>query len=168
MPEQKRKQVVPSIGLRRTASQRPSLRLQWPRTSSAKRLLAAKGRLQNILQLLWKEYRQPAAEVEVNFVDEVTICRLHQEFFDDASPTDIITFDLGLAPDATRRAALCICVEAALGHAARYRISPEVEIQRLVIHGVLHLLGYDDQSPAQRRRMRRRERQVMALVANKE
>jgi probable rRNA maturation factor len=129
-------------------------------------LLPAKGRLQHILQLLWKEYRQPAAEVEVNFVDEVTICRLHQEFFDDVSPTDIITFDLGLAPDATRRAALCICVEAAMRHAARYRVSPEVEIQRLVIHGVLHLLGYDDQSPAQRRRMRRREHQVLTLIAN--
>jgi probable rRNA maturation factor len=131
-------------------------------------LLPAKARLQRALQLLWKEYRQSDAEVEVNFVDEATICRLHQEYFDDASMTDIITFDLGRAPDATRRAALCICVEAAARHAVRYHISPEAEIQRLVIHGVLHLLGYDDHSPAQRRRMRRRELQIMRRVAKKE
>jgi probable rRNA maturation factor len=131
-------------------------------------LLPAKSRLQKVLQKLWKEYRQPAADVEINFVEEATMCRLHQEFLHDASPTDIITFDLGPAPDRTRLAALFICVEMAVRHAARYRVSPVVELQRLVIHGILHLLGYDDRSPARRRQMRRRENQVLELLAKKE
>jgi rRNA maturation RNase YbeY len=39
------------------------------------------------------------------------------------------------------------------------------ELDRLIIHGVLHLLGYDDHEPAQRRRMRARENRILAQLA---
>lgn len=138
------------------------LRLQWPRAS---RVLPAKRRLQEVLQRVWDEHDQPAAAVEVNFVDEATISRLHREYLDDPSPTDIITFDLGRAPDQSRVAALYICTAAARRHAARFRVTPGEEIRRLVIHGVLHLLGYHDHSPQQRRKMRRRENRVLKLLS---
>ena len=98
---------------------RPPLRLRFSQASPARRRLRDQKRLQNTLQEIWGEYDQPAAEVEVNVVGIDEICRLHQEYLGDPSPTDIITFDLGFAPDRSRLAALYICAEVAERHAPR-------------------------------------------------
>ncbi len=121
-------------------------------------------RLQKVLREIWTAHGQPAAEVEVNLVDVQVICRLHQDYLGDPSPTDIITFDLGFLPDQSRLAALFICCEEADRQARRYRVAPSEEVRRLVVHGVLHLLGYGDHTPAERRQMRRRENQILSLV----
>ncbi len=147
---------------------RPSLRLKFSRSAPTRRLLPDSKRLQKVLQDIWSEHGQPPAEVEVNFVDANTICRLHQEYLGDPSPTDIVTFDLGETPNHFRLAALYICLEVAGQHARRYRASFAEEIRRLVIHGILHLLGYDDRSTAARRQMRRRENQILKLVTQHE
>lgn len=143
------------------------LRLRWPRSATARKLLPGKERLQALLQKIWAEHHQPAGEIEVNVVDEKTIRRLHEEFLGTAAATDIITFDLGLAPDHTRIAALYLCAEVAARHAARYRVALATEMQRLMIHGILHLLGYDDRSAAQRRSMRRRENRILQRLSSR-
>ncbi|MDZ7265763.1 MAG: rRNA maturation RNase YbeY [candidate division KSB1 bacterium] len=118
-----------------------------------------------LLQQLWQRHGAPAAEVEVQFVDEAMICRLHEQFLQDPSPTDIITFDLGVTPAGTRLAQLCLCPAVAARHARRFRTTLRHELHRLIVHGILHLLGYDDHDPAGRRRMRERERIVLRQLA---
>jgi probable rRNA maturation factor len=162
MPEQKKKPLVPSG--KPGSTPHPGLRLQFSR-ATRRQLLPDKKRLQEILQRTWWEQHQPDAHVEVNFVDEETICLLHQNFLGDPSATDVITFDLGLTPEKIRLAALYICIGAAKRHAARYRVTLGAEVQRLIIHGILHLLGYNDHSPAQRRQMRRHENRILRLLA---
>lgn len=118
------------------------------------------------MQKLWQAHGAAAAEVEIQFIDEPAMCALHEQFLRDPSPTDIITFDLGMTPEQRRLASLCICPAVAQRHARRFKTTLPRELDRLIIHGVLHLLGYDDHEPAQRRRMRARENDILAQLAN--
>lgn len=140
------------------------LRLKLPRTASARRLLGKSDRLIAELRALWAEHEDTAAEVEVNFVDEPTMQTLHADYLDDASATDIITFDLGVSPEGARLGALYICPEVAKRFAARYKATPKREAQRLIAHGILHLLGYDDHSLHDKRRMRAAENKILARI----
>ena len=54
-----------------------------------------------------------------------------------------------------------VSAETALACAARYKSTPEDELLRYVIHGTLHLVGYDDATPRQRAAMRRKERKYL-------
>ncbi len=142
------------------------LRLKLPRTAQARRLLLQRDRLVLALQETWREHSADPAEIEVAFIDEPSIQRLHYDYLQDPSSTDIITFDLGLSPEQIRLGALYICPEVAERHASKFKTSTQKEAQRLIAHGILHLLGYDDHSPADRRRMRRREKKILALIAH--
>lgn len=122
-------------------------------------------KLAALLQEIWQAHGASAAEVEIHFVDEAAISALHGQFLHDPSPTDIITFDLGVSPDQRRLATLCICPAVAQRHARRFKTTLPRELERLIIHGILHLLGYDDHEPAQRRRMRARENRLLARLA---
>ena len=142
------------------------LHLKLPRTAQAQRLLGKRERLVAALRALWNEHESTPAEIEVTFVGEAEMQTLHYEYLDDASSTDIITFDLGLSPEGKRLGALYICPEVAKRFAARYKIPAQQEVHRLLAHGVLHLLGFDDHSPQDKRRMRRAENKFLARLAS--
>lgn len=143
------------------------LSLKLPRTAQARTLLPRRESLLSVLQEEWLAHRADAAQLEVYFVDESTIRQLHQDYLNDPSPTDIITFDLGLTPEQVRLGALYICPEVAKRYAAKRNLAVAEEIQRLIAHGVLHLLGYDDRSLQQKRRMRRAENKILARLGMK-
>lgn len=83
-------------------------------------------------------------EIEVNLVDDATIARVHAEFLGDDSPTDVITFHHG---------EILLSVETACRQALELRTSKGKELALYLIHGLLHLAGYDDHEPDQRREM---------------
>ncbi|MGH7451454.1 MAG: rRNA maturation RNase YbeY [bacterium] len=146
----------------------PELRRQWPRLLTK---LEAR-RLSQTLDEIWRAHAATATHLEVNFVDVKMISALHRDFLQDNSPTDVITFDLGVTPASERIAAIVICVPVAKRYAERYRVPLRKELQRLVIHGALHLLGFDDHTAVEKRRMRYYEnktlQQVRALAQRKE
>ncbi len=75
--------------------------------------------------------------------------------------TDVITFELERTKTAIE-SELYISVERALENARRFKRMAEEEIVHLVIHGVLHLAGYMDKTPPERKQMRKRERWYLA------
>ncbi len=141
-----------------------ALHLKLPRTTIAQRLLGNRARVVAALRALWAAHEETPAEVEIIFVDEPTIQKLHDDYLHDASSTDIITFDLGVSPEGARLGALYICPEVAKRFAARYKVTLGQELHRLIAHGILHLLGYDDHSPQDKRRMRREENKILARI----
>jgi rRNA maturation RNase YbeY len=70
--------------------------------------------------------------------------------------TDVLTFDLGV-----NAGEIIICPQAALSNAKRYQTSTENEIILYVIHGILHLAGYDDHRPKDTLKMRRMESRLL-------
>lgn len=109
-------------------------------------------------------------EVCIHFVDTPTICALHADFFNDPTPTDCISFPMDDSREATGYHAMgdvFVCPETALQYTQRKGGDPYHEITLYVIHGLLHLLGYDDIAPDERKAMRAAEKKCLTNIAKK-
>ena len=101
------------------------------------RLIAGWEEVFQFLKGIGKGGIRELSVIEVTLLDDDEMSRLHGEFLDDATSTDVITFDHG---------ELLIGVEVAARQASGFGSSPDREISLYGIHGMLHLSGYDDQS----------------------
>jgi probable rRNA maturation factor len=99
--------------------------------------------------------------LNIVFVDDASITRLNKQFHHREGSTDILTFDYGTG-EVTGE--LVISVEHAVAQAKRFRSTPSRELALYVIHGILHLHGYDDLSPRPRARIRAAERRLLTRL----
>ncbi len=93
--------------------------------------------------------------VNVVLSDDNYLRQVNRKFLNHDYTTDVISFDLG--ENGIIDGEIYISVDRARIQAKRYRISLEREILRLIVHGVLHLSGWDDATRSQKLRMRKRE-----------
>ena len=100
------------------------------------------------------------ARISVALVDDPTIAELHRDFLNDPSPTDVLSFVLEQSPGMLE-GEVVVSADTALACAPRYRCRPEEELLRYVIHGTLHLVGYDDGTPQKRAAMRPKENEYL-------
>lgn len=118
---------------------------------------------------------RPGIDVDVILVDDELLTALHGRFLGDASPTDVIAFDLGdpEAPDAPGRGTspsagpvgeVYVSVECAWRTARERGVEPGRELALYVVHGALHLCGHDDHAGPDRERMREAERAVLSSL----
>lgn len=102
------------------------------------------------------------AELSVALLDDASGAALNERWRGRRGATDVLSFSLREGPHARHRGALLGDVVIAVGVAKRQAEARghelEVECRRLLVHGVLHLLGYDHVRPDQARRMRAKER----------
>lgn len=98
------------------------------------------------------------SEISIYFVSEKRISELHGEFFNDPTPTDCITFPI----DCETLGEIFVCPKAAIDYCKKKGGDPLTETALYIIHGILHLLGYDDLDPKMKRVMRKKEKQCMA------
>lgn len=102
-----------------------------------------------------------SASLSLAFVDDATSERVNREFLNHVGPTDVITFPLGTKP---LQGELVIGVGVAERVAAERGHSVRHELALYVIHGVLHLCGYDDKKPRPLRLMRQREAYYLEIL----
>ena len=91
--------------------------------------------------------------------------RLNREYHGVDEPTDVLAFPLGGPAAPGLLGEVIVSAETAAREAARRGLPFAREVALYALHGTLHLLGYDDHVPADRRRMRRRERALLAAVS---
>jgi len=105
----------------------------------------------------------------VTLADDADIAALNASFRARPRPTDVLSFSLLEGEFADRRGPLLgevvIGVEVAARQARAARRSLDDEVARLLIHGVLHLLGHDHVRATQARRMRAEERRLWRMLA---
>lgn len=101
------------------------------------------------------------AEVSVAIVDDRTIQELNRRYLRHDRATDVLSFVLQRS-DRWLDGQIVVSAETACGQAARYGWTAGEELLLYVIHGALHLVGYDDASPPSRERMRRKERKALS------
>ena len=95
------------------------------------------------------------------FCDDEYLLGVNQQYLDHDTYTDIITFDYvagGLVSGD-----ILISVERVGDNARQFGVPFEQELHRVVIHGVLHLLGQGDKSPAEAAEMRRQEEEALEV-----
>jgi probable rRNA maturation factor len=98
-----------------------------------------------------------AARISLAVVDDPTIHELNREFLGHDYATDVLSFLLERQPE-TLEGEIVVSAETAAAAAPRFGWSAPEELLLYVIHGALHLVGYDDHSAAERAEMRARER----------
>jgi probable rRNA maturation factor len=96
-------------------------------------------------------------DVTVALVDDVRLQALHRDFMGIDAPTDIMTFPAEESNGECRGGELVISVDHARTQADAWGLSPAEEIRFLVVHGLLHLLGWRDDSDDERDRMLARQ-----------
>ena len=108
-------------------------------------------------------------EVSIHFVDESTIRALHHTYFNDPSTTDCISFPL--EPDAIpgykNLGSVFVCPQTGLNYVRLHGGNVHEEITLYLVHGLLHLMGYDDVTEVDAHEMREAEaRHIAELKKN--
>jgi probable rRNA maturation factor len=101
-------------------------------------------------------------DVHVTLVDDVTIRRLNARHLGARRATDVLAFNLEGPGPSPLLGEVIVSVDTARRQARRLRVPVALELDLLVVHGVLHLAGFEDGDPAAARRMHERERDILA------
>lgn len=120
----------------------------------------AKVIVTNVLQ----EEKQTCDEVSLYFVSTEEMCSLHKQYFKDPSPTDCISFPIDEDPAVPYRVLgdVFVCPETAIAYASLHNTDPYEETTLYIVHGLLHLMGYDDMTDKDAAMMRQAESRHMA------
>ena len=96
-------------------------------------------------------------EVAITVVDDGIMSDLHGQYKDDATPTDVLTFDLRESPDGPIEADLVICLDEARRQAEARSHDTRLESLLYAVHGLMHLLGENDDTEEAAAEMHARE-----------
>lgn len=101
-------------------------------------------------------------DVHLTIVDDREISRLNARYLGARKPTDVLAFNLESPGPSPLLGEVIISADTAARQAASLRIPVAVEIDLLLVHGLLHLLGYDDKAKRDARLMHEREREILS------
>ena len=108
------------------------------------------------------------AEVSVSIVGPRTMAQLNGEYRDKPQPTDVLSFAMEEGEDLISPVRMLgdvvICEAVLLRQATEYDTTPTGELVRLMVHGMLHLTGYDHMEAADGAIMRKEERRLHKAV----
>ena len=107
------------------------------------------------------------ASISIALVDNATIRALNRQHLDHDWPTDVISFPLSGADEPVLAGEVVVSVEMAVRTAGELGTDPANELRLYVVHGLLHLCGYDDLVEEHAFGMRRREKELLALAHRK-
>lgn len=125
----------------------------------------SKTETQRTVQAVLRKENKKLSSLSVVFVGHRVMRRINRFFLGHDSSTDVISFPLmdGIGLDAE----LYINLDRARTQAKQYRVPYSHEVRRLLVHGTLHLLGYDDRTEKQRKLMQQREDFYLARLTHK-
>ena len=130
-------------------------------TNRQKTLPVDRRRMRQVVRAILDDAGASEATISIAIVDDAAIAKLHLEFLDDPEPTDVLSFVLERS-EQSLEGEVVASADTAAACAPRYGETPEDELLLYVIHGTLHLVGYDDTAPRQRTVMRKKEREYLA------
>ncbi len=109
-----------------------------------------------------REGGRPALRLSIAVVPDRRLTRLHAEWLGDPTPTDVLSFDL--SDDLSEAGEIVASHDCARRTARARGVAPGRELALYVVHGVLHLCGYDDHAARERAAMRAAEQRVLAAL----
>jgi probable rRNA maturation factor len=120
--------------------------------------------LRTTAQRLLEAAGHPDAVLSITLVGDAAIRKLNREYRGKDRATDVLSFPLGDAAQQQLMGDVVISVATAKRQAAEYDATLQREMERLLIHGILHLLGHDHHRRDERARMEREERRLARAI----
>jgi len=113
------------------------------------------SKIQKWIQEIIAEYSKTPADISYIFTSDRYLLKINQEYLQHDYYTDIITFDY--SEDDTISGDLFISLDTVLSNAKKYKVDYLKELHRVIIHGILHLLGFNDKTEEENAQMRQLE-----------
>ena len=126
-----------------------------------------RARLKDILKYILKRERRLPGIYNFVFVDNKDIRRINRQYLGRSNVTDVIAFPLSDRPGMPTdniKGEIFVSVEEAMRQSRKRDISCNEEITLYCIHGLMHLIGYDDLTVSQRVKMERRQSTYLKMV----
>ncbi len=101
----------------------------------------------------------PLGEVDIAIVTSRRIAALNRRYLQHAGATDVLSFDLSIPGDAV--AQVIVCADVAVRQARSRCIGPQRELMLYIVHGLLHVMGYDDTTPQAAEKMYARQEELL-------
>lgn len=124
-------------------------------------------RIQKLITHIFQSEELPAETIlNIVFTDNATIHELNKKFLDRDRPTDVLSFNVHaeyLPSELQILGDVYISVEKAKEQADSFGVTFQDEVERLVVHGILHLIGYEHEDPKQQRKMEGLTEQYLAF-----
>lgn len=124
-------------------------------------------RLRGLAQRALASLGRGDREIHVSIVDDRSIRRLHGRYLGSPRATDVIAFNLEGPASSPLLGEIVISAETAARQSRRVGVPVALEIDLLLVHGLLHLAGWDDHSPGEARLMHERARAILATGARR-
>ena len=119
-----------------------------------------KRKIHSLVNSLSKSLNFNIQSLEINFIGQKEILGINKTHLNHNYFTDIITFNYS-GDNKLLDGEILISVDDAIENAKNYKVSLNEETCRLVIHGILHLLGYNDISTSEKRKMKLMENKLL-------
>ena len=108
----------------------------------------------------------PNGVLSIAFLNKAEHSKIHGDFLQDYRPTDVITFPADLEKEMVGE--ICVSVDQAIEEAQSRNLIFDKELSLYLIHGWLHLVGFDDRNDTDRKIMRREEANTLAIIEKDE
>jgi probable rRNA maturation factor len=139
-----------------------------------KKVLLNLPQIKKLTKAVLKFQEQHASQISLVFVSRQRICQLNKKYLKRPEATDVLAFDLSDAPGPARTFGRSILIgdivvstDAAIQNARIYQTSVSEELMLYIIHGILHLLGFDDHKTRDIHRMRQKEEALLQRLGNR-
>ena len=127
-------------------------------------LLKDKTKLKKWITEVVEKQKKRVGDIGYLFCDDEYILQVNREYLDHDTYTDIITFDY--VEGDIISGDILISIDRVGENAKTFGCTFEHELHRVIIHGVLHLLGGKDKTPAEAEAMRKKENQALKIMEN--
>lgn len=121
--------------------------------------------LKKIARLVLKELGVPKdSELSLTFIDDIMMRELNRSYRQIDRTTDVLSFPQSEGPDFTLLGDIIISLDTAERHSQSYGVTLHEELKKLIIHGILHLLGHDHKKKKETHVMREKEKDLSLIV----
>jgi len=129
-------------------------------------IITKKKNLNKLAEIVLTEEGVLQAEINIILVDDSFITKLNQEYLNTNNTTDVISFNLDDDGDKLLEGEVYANTDQIRRQAEEYEVTFQNELYRIVIHGVLHLIGFKDQTPLEKNMMSEKENHYLTIFEN--
>lgn len=122
------------------------------------------SKLRDAIVATLRHHQATTAQISVALVDDAGMAELNQTHLGHSGPTDVITFDLRDEKEGPVDGEIVISVDTAQREAGERGHGVDAELALYAVHGLLHLLGYDDRDEAQAARIHAMEDRILSSI----
>ena len=127
--------------------------------------LKLKTQIRHWIRSVIHQYKKRITNLNFIFTSDEYLIEINQKYLNHNTYTDIVTFDQSTINNRLE-ADIYISIDRVQANAKQLEVPFDDELHRVLIHGVLHLLGYKDKTLADKEEMRKRENHFLALRLN--